>query len=470
MLLFFSESSGYSGGSSGACGYSTLKITDGTTIADLTDQTNYQLVDGGWAPSVAPLRKSTLGGSGPYEDVIEEIVVNVHGATAAACLANLAKLSQLLDQAERWSRGETVSAVRLQCQPWGSSLSASLECVILGRRDLQPLMGLPVTFNDKLEIQIFEVPSVRLRFVRRGQWLEAAESVGPSANTDIATVQTATFTSAAPILSPVTVSLAGLVTSAYFGGFVLLAKSATQIVVVEGESFVTSAGFTVVNDSAHLARGNSVMRYTPTGTETASMGAATVGLPSTMRRAAIFGALRNNSSAGVTWQVTVGIGIGGSYGSTPTQLIDASSDIPRLIYFGSVAFPVPVNDLRIQVAASSISGSPTLDFDYFVIMAIDDDSSRIISILEQAAYIDGLLIDPRALTDQSALATTKNGTMAINPGYRGDPFALTVGSTVSVAVLAVDTASELWRFSDGFSNVYKTALTVTRRLAYLTPQ
>ena len=111
-----------------ACGYSTLKITDGTTTADLTDQTNYQLVDGGWAPSVAPLRKSTLGGSGPYEDVIEEIVVNVHGTTAATCLANLAKLSQLLDQAERWSRGENISPVKLQCQPWGSSYLASAVC------------------------------------------------------------------------------------------------------------------------------------------------------------------------------------------------------------------------------------------------------------------------------------------------------------------------------------------------------
>src|SRR3990170_3534484 len=95
-----------------------LVITDGTTTVTIADgaggATNYKFAYGTWAPAVAPLRRSQLGGRGPYGDVIEEMQLHITGSTVPNALANLATLAQLLDQAERWSRGENVSAVLIK--------------------------------------------------------------------------------------------------------------------------------------------------------------------------------------------------------------------------------------------------------------------------------------------------------------------------------------------------------------------
>ena len=59
--------------------YTTLTL-DGNL--DLVDNVNYSLVEGGWSPAVAARRVSVLVNRSPYEDVTEEIVLNVYGTTA----------------------------------------------------------------------------------------------------------------------------------------------------------------------------------------------------------------------------------------------------------------------------------------------------------------------------------------------------------------------------------------------------
>src|SRR5512139_3583418 len=117
-----------------------LAVSDGTTTCTIADgaggATSYRLKYGGWAPEVAPLRKSTLGGRGPYAEVIETLTLNIHGSSAADAYAKLQTLNTLLDQAERHARGEQVTAVVLKYSPDSATVSSSaspLQARIVGR-------------------------------------------------------------------------------------------------------------------------------------------------------------------------------------------------------------------------------------------------------------------------------------------------------------------------------------------------
>lgn len=144
-----------------------LRLTDGTTTLDLMDITNYGVPYNAWTPKVARRRRSQMGGNGPYENVIEEIPLHVRGASAAAALANLAALAEMLDQAERWSLGEDVAAVWLQYQPTNSTGDV-VQAVVVGDAGDLPLVGLSPRVNDAAN---YEIEGITLYLERRGLWL-----------------------------------------------------------------------------------------------------------------------------------------------------------------------------------------------------------------------------------------------------------------------------------------------------------
>jgi hypothetical protein len=452
--------------------YLTLKITDGTTTADLNDVLNYQLVEKGWAPTVAPLRRATLGGSGSYEDVAEEIVVNVLGSSAGLCLANLAKLSQLLDQAERWWRGENVAAVRLQCQPLGSMLAAPLECVILGRVAQRPLLGLPMTFHDKLGIQIYEVPSVKLNFLRRGLWLEAAEEgeqMEPAGMPNPAVVRS-TFNTLAPIASPVKAVLNFLLDSTDITQYLLLwANSAARIVYVEAEG-MAGYQFTAVDDTAKLARGTDVLRYTPTDLVSTSAGWLALTLPTTCRRVAIWAAVRNNSAL-ATWNIRARLTSGTSNPTyyTPEGLIDTASQTPRIVFLGIIAMPARPEFLNVYVQASTLTGLPTLDIDYFTVLDITDEMAGAVlaSLSGSGSAGTAITIDAQPLTQPTAIVTKTVAAGVANMSYLGDAFMAVTSDELAMTYLATE-ATYWCAQSSGAPDIFN--LTATRWQAHTTPE
>src|SRR5688500_12662172 len=115
-----------------------LRITDDSLTADLVfnivNQT-FGVEDGAWAPAVSPLRRSVLGGRGPYETTVEEIRVSVFGSSVAATLSNLGTLAELLHRADRWGAGENIAPVRIEFQPGGGSPGRPLHSLILGRAE-----------------------------------------------------------------------------------------------------------------------------------------------------------------------------------------------------------------------------------------------------------------------------------------------------------------------------------------------
>ena len=417
--------------------YTTLTISDGTTTANLVDGTNYALVAGGWGPSVAPLRVSTLGGSGPYADVVEQITVDVRGSTGATCLANLAKLSQLLDQAERWARGEPVAAVLLACQPQGSTLAAALSCVILGRAG-ESALSTPAAFNDLL--MCYEIPDVQLSFRRRGLWLEAAEVLSATSAVTNPGVATATFASAAVVASPAKVALTFPTDTNVTQYLILWANHASRIVFTEAEG-MAGLQFTEVSDTTKIARGGKVLRYTPTDLLSTSAGWVALTTLTTCRRVAVYAAVRNNSGS-ATWNVRARLTSGTSnptyYG--PSILIDASSTDPRIVFLGIITMPTYPAYINVYVQASTIAGSPTLDIDYFVALDITDEMAGALSASLSGSGSAGtvITIDSAPLTSQTPTVEKTVAAGGARMSYIGDAFLVVNGTYLATAYLATE--------------------------------
>ena len=110
--------------------YLYLRITDGTTTITFASGTtatpgNYSIDGDDWAPVIAGPEAGELNG-GYYPPVEESIPINITGADSATMRANAQTLVRLLEQADRWARGDdTLAPVRLQYIPAGSSRTTS---------------------------------------------------------------------------------------------------------------------------------------------------------------------------------------------------------------------------------------------------------------------------------------------------------------------------------------------------------
>lgn len=419
--------------------YSSLVVTDGTTTATLTDGTNYQLIDGGWSPTVAPLRASTLGGSGPYADVTEQITVNVRGSTGATCLANLAKLSQLLDQAERWARGEPVTAVLLTCQPQGSTQGAALSCVILGRAG-ETAVNPPATFNDLL--MIFEIPNVQLSFKRRGLWLEAIETLEATGAVANPGIRTGTFASAAAVSSPAKAVLTFPSDADVTQYLILWANHASRIALIEAEG-MAGYQYTSVADTTYIARGGNVLRYTPTDLLSTSAGWVALTTLTTCRRVAIWAAVRNNSAT-ATWTIRARLTSGTS---NPTYyssgvLLDTASTTPRIMFLGIITMPTYPAYINVYVQASTITGPPTLDIDYFAVLDITDEMAGALTAGLSGSGASGtaITIDAQPLTYPGPTVKKTVSAGIAEMSYLGDAFLTVNGSYLATAYLATEDA------------------------------
>jgi hypothetical protein len=147
-----------------------------------------------------------MGGS-PYADVVETMALSIVGTSESDVLANLGTLSDLLDQAEAWGRGENVTAVYIEYEPDGSALAASVKAVITGPPPFGSFLTMPSNFAIVYRDGRFRIGDstnpITLSFTRRGLWLGADETKAASTSTgNPAILTTATFTDTASILMP----------------------------------------------------------------------------------------------------------------------------------------------------------------------------------------------------------------------------------------------------------------------------
>lgn len=478
-----------------------LVITDGTTTVTFEDgsggATNYSVASDGWAPQVSGLRRSLLGGRGPYEEVIESLEINITGSSVPNCLANKETLATLLEQAERWSNNESVSPVILKYSPKGattSSVATPLQAVILGRApgDMTA-MALPVNFEFFAGSRTYIV-RMRLAFVRRGLWLGATDSVTTAAVSSTFRAHGA-FASSIGLMLPVQITIDDLSPGAALAipaSYILAARNKSGTSDVTGAylqdyaaSTMTATGYTAFNDSANLPRGGTnVLRYTPTGTAFVASGSLTLTSPiTTSRRVAVYATLRKNTAAR-TFQV---------YGEfisntalraiqTGTLTIDntVATTTPLSYHIGTVSLPVDQVNLpnvsyptfKLYINVDSTAGSPTFDIDALVFLGLDDEAGHAVGI--QAFTIPNLATQDivaghNSLTrpDPDVILSIPASSQTDTLGYEGDPWFNTILDRITLCWIA--TRGAFWRYTVNAGTVGSQTFTALRYRGYLTP-
>lgn len=460
---------------------SSIELTDGTTTATLSDTDNYGLLSGGWSPQIATRRTSVLGGR-PYTQVVEEMRFDVYGDTMADCIAHLAVILRLIDQAYRWSQGESFDPVRIEYQPQGSTMVNPLSALVYGFADNAPPATLPATYNDLL--MCFVIENVTLRFVRDGAWLGDEEDITVAAALHPSVVS-GTFTGFASHLSPVKVELGQLPNQTdlpiYDTGYVLIADRAARIQLIEAEGMGPINDFTVDADATRKPSGTGVLVYTPTTTDEDNTALENITLDEG-RRVGIVAAVRN-SHASTSFAVRVEIAgpAGRSLTSSRPYIIDPGSTDPRIVLLGVVLCEEAYASMRLYVQADAVAG--TLSIDYLALINLDNPTSRIVSIgrIDVASSIPGteesyLTIDPRALEDVTPrirLIGQDFPTLnyAVPQFWRGDPYLLSLGTTIAAMFCLRNSVGGYWIAWDTAAAASIDADVIfTRRISYLAPE
>lgn len=462
------------------------------SVLSLTDGIRCALIS--YAPRVAPLRASTLAGGGSYAEVEDTLQVLAIGQSAARCVANTEAIVALLDQAARWWDGETVKPVQIRGRIQQSSVG-DLSCVILGVAPGQE----PIEIDPQPNVQLPDGHTVpwaqplTLRFIRRGLWLRA---LGAGGGTDVGSTEPTPNPAPGSIsfvagdhdqISPLAIGLENATSTFTVGGYVLWADTADEAAGIYKVNLTTMAGATAAgfanqSDTANLPFGSTnVLRYTPASTAFAASGVPTFAtllglLPGTV---AIFAAVRNNSAT-VSWlmRAVANLSPTASNPSAPVRtrpvVIDTSSQTPRIIPLGVLSAGQTIGILQLEVAAETLTGSPTLDLGYIAVVAINEPGSGAVYIEPTdptMAATDERQIISAALANLTQPAVVNKGTLPSDTPFRipyaGNAEAQATNAGVRVAILG--TRNTFWCISNGGSPNNFT-YRATRRRAYRTPQ
>jgi len=452
----------------------TAKLDRGSNgTINLQDDTNYNVLQG-WQPKVGTRRGSTLGGRGVFNDVDEFVPIRVYSKTSAAdAYSALVDLSEAMEQAASWARGGPDDPVIFEYGAEGSGLGSALEAVVWGAHERAPeLLSLPVRFNELMNV--WEINPVTLPIRRMGVWLDAEVSEdSASAAAQVPNEITATFANSVAIPSPtkVTITLDSvcLLDSA---AFVLLSGDDDPFNFISAED-LGGTNFSTVADTTNKARNGSVKRFTPPDTNSYSA-ALDFGLSTyDADLIFIFGAVRNNSGS-AEWAVSITMYDRRLVELPTTRPVVIGNDTtdPQLVYFGSVASIPDFRKIQLNVQVDDTTGSPTLDFDYFVLMKVSENA-RAISYLGDSVrnfQLDSVILDPRALTKPTPRIYIDNsgaGASEWELPYLGDLYFESIGDTIHCVFLA--TRSNYWVLVDTSNANVNASLTADRRPAYLVP-
>lgn len=462
-----------------------LELTDGTTANTryLHDHVSYGVMS--YAPAVAQRRRSALGGNGPYDEVIDTMVVNVYGDSAQNAIDNLEWLNRILDQAGRWWAGEhdlssatvdRIAPVKIRARVQDSPLTQPVQSLVLGARET-PNITLAPTFDIALGRWVFR--DVEVSFLRLGIWLNNSSTSATSATAANPTVSSVTIT--ADDYSPRKmqwVTDANHPASTLYSGFMLFAQVGRLVLTNAEDKVAAPAGYTSVADAANRAVNGNVLRYTPVGTTYADSSSGNLGgMTSRAYRVAVYATIRNNS-ASATWQVRVGMqGTDGTdltaFLLTAPVTIDAASLEPRVFYLGQISQPLPIANAYLSVAVSSIAGGPTLDIDSIVFQSLDNEQSYAVgfSVEDTAAggtTLTDLIIDHRILTNPDPLFSVRGLSYFESQSYSGD---IAIHQYHAVDALLFAVQENYWRLVNVSGAVSaNVTLTATQYAAYLTPQ
>jgi hypothetical protein len=462
---------------------SVLKLSDGTTTVDFVTDSAYRVLD--WSPAVAVRRENLLGGRGPYTDVVEEMRLFIGGASV---LSKLATLQKLIDQAERWSRGEPVTVVWLSIQLTASS--QELISVVYGPPSPgEAAIELPPNFTNSPAVTAID--PVILRFRRAGLWLAPEDTVSGSTAANPTTLTGLLPSGVSAADSPVELRLTGMPwkEGVFWNSFVLAtsadttANAAKKLVIIEAEDMETGAGGpTATTDTTNKARGDEVLRYDMTAgvPELSLLTDISASVHTGVRRWSVFASVRNNSDT-VSFRARARLSDGGVYANSYTPWVaipaDFNSNNPAWIYLGQASIRQPLRKLLLEVVSN---GTGTIDFDAIALLASDNPTtSRAVALLDNDPGNDGatfstsrtLYIDHELAFGTQPLVYVLDGTDQRFQNYAGDP-ALFAGAdepAVAAVWLACGRYNEaFWRATDASGTVVSNQLLLRRQKGQLT--
>lgn len=363
----------------------TLQFNTPSGAVNLIDGTNFAAEE--WTPSVAGWRRSSMGGVGPFGEIDEEIKVLVTGATAAAVYANVKKINDALLDAERCTRGESVTAVQLSYQP-ASTLQAAH---VVGRTDRDTTSGLGLDATYDAAAQRYWT-RVTVGFRRRGWWIQSGSAPANAGAASQPSVFALTFASSSDVAGPVDLYLRPQNTiNTWPTGVLLYGSQAGDISIFEAESMASGSplGWSSVADGTYLARGGSVLRCIPSLPNTATTCNKIAG-PSPMYYGvgAVWAAVRNNTTHNATFQMRINLvqtNTGRIISSTPWAVIPPSMNTPTLISLGMLTHSrATAGNVSISVTVSADISADALDIDYIGILQLRDETCG-------AVPLDGVL-------------------------------------------------------------------------------
>jgi len=469
----------------------TLKITDGTTNIDFTGSNFKVLTAGGWAPRRAGRRQSQLAGMSPYEDVLETMYIRIVGSSVANCLALLEDLSELLDQAERWGKGENVTAVEIQYKPTGSALASAVTANIVGPPEGGDFLTLPSDFDavdDRNYALGTHANPIILQFVRRGLWLGTTEAESSSAGVTPDVLDTTTFTNNRAIHCPTDIRwyinrASGTVK---YDAWMVLTNEGNKVHKNEGEAFTTSATGT---GSPTFTGGTSNSIAAASDTYVARMTFQNIDNVGTATESAT-GILDSNSGTWAWWicadnntgfDVTVQMGTysdgGATYGQLSTAkklIIPATDTVPKIYYLGITSSQPPLYSFQFTVEISQdATGLPkSIDFDYVIGLALDDNAHILKAINVFGDNTDTYLHADHRLDGYITpiVYETSNGSNITNyPAHDGRAAIYLTGNACSGVLFGTDAAGT-YMIDSGSSTAAAVTLQATRTEGYLTPE
>jgi len=469
--------------------YTEIELTNGglSVSAVITDNTAYNLLAEGFAPAVAGRRQSVIAGYGPFNEVEESFPVEAQGADAATARSNARTLARLIDLAERWSDGDLVDPTLYKITPHGST--TALAGIVTGRADRnQNLLEMPVTYTDHLQLNNASIGPIRLRFVRHGLLLEIApESKVTSAAANNPIVQNVTLASNHPTECPIDVYIHGFSDSSHLiihESTLIVAADNLHIGLIEAENCAPATGYTSVADSANKASGGNVLRYT--ATVTTERQSAAYAIPGTFAKStetiAIFARIKNrDASASFKLKaVTTGYSsLGNSDQETEPFTVDSTYyNVHKTVFLGYVTQRDGHQYISFKTQASTTDGTPTLDIDYVVLLAIKPTSYviRIDQKYIDSAFTGGGPSNVNIVVTQDNLVGQRpkigyeedNLGSTAYVGYRGDAAIYIAGQ--EVAALWIGGNEGYWvDVNQSTTAVTQVTLKVQRTLGYLLP-
>lgn len=469
--------------------FSFLEISDGTvaTACELTDNVNYALV--GYAPVVAPLRDSLLGGQGPYDTVADAITVHALGTTAALAYAAADRLNALLDQAWRWWHGERVTAVNLRALAQDTTLTSPVVALVRGRAPSGPAnLALPAVWSQ--EYGRYVIQNIQIQFVRGPEFFGTTQTA-TSGSAAMPSVLSATFAAGAlTTWSPMVATLSGPLRRSVLAlqlGYLIVAPQ-NRIEIIEGESMTFSGSglATSTADAAAHASSGSVMRLSNAPAAAQLTKAFTANFAANAYQVACFAAVRVNGTpaAPITMRVilyrnTAPVGIG------PTVPIDyvyfEVANIPQPVFLGIIDGVSPFTSVQLQTEWTE--NPVTIDIDYLVFVALNNapDARVVATVIDPNDYTPftgiastsplSVVYDPQALSQIAPVVTGREATTGTDEPWSviGDPFL--VSKEAIMTGMWLSTHGTFWRpWDTTAAAAISFTLALSRRVPFLLPQ